>query len=58
MRITHLVRSVVNTALSSKESWSGEHTPRPKDALTYKQKMAITKRERQLGGREWKKIQS
>jgi hypothetical protein len=25
---------------------SGEHTPRPKDALTYKEKMAITKRER------------
>lgn len=25
---------------------SGEHTPRPKDALTYKQKMEITKRER------------
>ena len=25
---------------------SGEHTPRPKGALTYKEKMAITKRER------------
>ena len=30
---------------------SGEHTPRPKDALTYKQKMAITKRERAV----WRK---